>query len=131
SFERMDALARKIKAEKANRAPVAGGEGSDAFYPAAPGSAIAGELPFVSKDAEGKPIFWKVEASGDWIADGDVGEAHARIFVKRIRAQQPRPPLAWIVSDMVRAGPANWSGAEVGFLSYMERACARRKHDLA
>jgi hypothetical protein len=121
----MDALARKIEAEKANKALVAGGEGSDAGYPA--GSAIAGELPFVGEDACGEPIFCKVARTGDWIADGEVGEAYARIFLERlerIRVGQRPPLLAWIVKDMVRAGPANWSGLEVGFLQYLERTFA-------
>jgi len=36
------------------------------------------ELPFVGKDERGKPVFWKVEATGDWIADSEAGEVYAR-----------------------------------------------------
>jgi hypothetical protein len=83
------------------------------------------DLPFVGKDPDGKSTFWQVEASGDWGTDGKTGEAYAQIFVERIRAGQRRPLLAWIVRDMVCAGPARWSGMEVGFLQYIERASAR------
>jgi hypothetical protein len=86
---------------------------------------LADVLPFIGRHADGKPNFWSVARSGGWGADCAVGEAYARMFLERVRAHQSRPLLAWIVEDMVRAGPANWSGVEVGFLQYMERASAR------
>jgi hypothetical protein len=81
-------------------------------------------LPFTGVTSEGTPSFWRAEPSGEYLADGQVGEEYGRALTKRMRSGQPVPPLAWIIEQMVRRGPTKWSGVEVGFLQYLVRTLA-------
>jgi len=82
------------------------------------------ELPFTHRDRspEGAQAsmhgmgvrFWSVTSTGKWSEDVAVGEEYARIYLARATTGELRPPMAWIVADMIKAG--RFSGVEAGFL---------------
>lgn len=64
--------------------------------------------------------FWDVRPTGEWSYDCAVGEEYARIYVERYLHNEPRPPLAWIIADMVANG--RFGGTETGFVSGLVRS---------
>ena len=97
------------------------------------------ELPFTRRDHKngngsqhGTGVhYWDVYASGVWAKDCEVGTEYARLFLERVKANEPHPIMAWIVRDMVVRGPALWSGIEVGFVQGLARPSAgaiRKQH---
>jgi hypothetical protein len=87
-------------------------------------------LPFMGKKPNGRTLCWKVEPTGDWLADNEIGEQYARMLLK-LRTSR-RPLLCLIVRDMIATG--RYTGIEAGFLgtlghnllpTEMERALGR------
>jgi hypothetical protein len=92
-----------------------------------------GELPFVSEDADGKPIFWSVEPTGDWERDCNTGTAYARIYRYRMSRGLPCPKPAWIINDMIKTcsqreeSEEQFSGVEVAFVQELMSSPKRRR----
>lgn len=90
--------------------------------------ALKAALPFVEKRKRGKrgrPSFWSVSSSGNYVADLDEGKRFARLFLPILQYNLGPAMLAWIVLDMIRAGADEKSdGLVIGFCSEIGRYAA-------
>lgn len=72
------------------------------------------KLPFVMR-VNGVKDFWDtIEASGDWLADAEIGREYGRLYLDRLEAGSA-PLMSWVVQAMIAKG--NYGGIEAGFLS--------------
>jgi hypothetical protein len=71
-------------------------------------------FPFVGK-IDDKVVFWLVEPSGTWLADCELGERYARMFIKLITSGRTSVALlGWVVKGMISTG--RFTGIECGFM---------------
>jgi hypothetical protein len=85
-------------------------------------------LPFIADigpKKDKKRGFWNVKPSGDYIKDCNTGAEYAFLYLAHCQRYQSTHILTWIVNEM----PRDFTGVEVGFLSFIADAAQMNSID--